>query len=515
MKRRKRFFLLILIISLSISTFSFSFGSEAKPKYGGKLTIADPMSPPLLDPNKDGSYHSSRMTLSIIYEALLRIDPAQGNKLVPGLATSWETKSPIEYIFTLRKGVKFHNGRELIADDVKYSFERGKNPKTGSPFRAYLQPIKDIQILGPYKVRILLKKPYVPFLTYLAGGYNTYIVPKEEVEKHGDLNKVAVGTGPFKMVEYVPGSHMRLAKNKDYWRKGLPYLDEIILRVIKDESARIASVRTNAASITYISFSNVDRVKKVKGVELITGSDAYMGSTLAQFLPNCSRKPFTDKRVRQAMSLVIDRKQIIDTVLFGQGEVAGPIPPVFKKFALPVDYKIDISKAKRLMAEAGYANGFETTILAPHQYPDFVAYAQIIKENLKKIDIDAKINVVEWGVFLKEWKAGNYDTAALASGYKPDPDSFTYEYWHSKSPRNRTKFFTGELDQIVEEQREAVNLEKRKELLYEIQRKLLYDYCPNIYLYSGYGVEVFRDYVKGYKPSCQTRYYLCETWLDK
>lgn len=267
--------------------------------------------------------------------------------------------------------------------------------------------------------------------------------------------------------------------------------------------------------MTYISHANVPMIKKEKGIKIISGYKAYYGATLGQFLPNCSRKPFTDKRVRMAMSLAVDRQQILDTVLFGEAEIAGALSAAFKEFALPVEYKVDLPKAKKLLAEAGYPNGFETTLMAPEAYPDNVAYAQIIKENLKKIGIEAKINIVEWGLFLKEWLGGNFDTAVLTSGPLTEPDGFIYDYWHSKSPRNRTKFLTGELDDLVTRQRETIDKEKRKEILFEIQKRILYDLVPNIYLYSEYGTELHQEYVKGYKASNYTRYYFCETWLDK
>lgn len=512
----KKFILASIFVAFSIMSIHFVLPAyAADPKYGGTLTIADIHSPALLDPHKDGSYQSSVMTLPVIYECLLNIDPTQDDKLIPGLASSWEVKNPTEFVFTLRKGVKFHNGREMVAEDVKYSFERVKDPKTGCPFRSYLEPIQEMEIIDPYKIRIVLKSPYAPFLRYMAGNYGTFIVPKEEVEKNGDLNKVAVGTGPFKMVEYVPGSHMKLIKNNDYWKKGLPYLDGIVFRYIKDESARIAAMRTKSVDITYISHANSPMMKKEKGIKVISDFKAYYGATLGQFLPNCSRKPFTDKRVRMAMSLVVDRQQILDTVLFGDGEIAGPISMVYKEFALRPNYKLDIPQAKKLLAEAGYPNGFETTIMAPPEYPDNVAYAQIIKQNLKQIGIEAKINTIEWGVFLKEWLGGNYDTAVLTSGPLADPDAFMYDYFHSKSPRNRTKFLTGELDDLVTQQRETVDVEKRKKLLYDIQKKILDDIVPNIYLYSEYGLELHQDYIKGYKSSNLTRYYFSEAWRDK
>jgi peptide/nickel transport system substrate-binding protein len=236
--------------------------------------------------------------------------------------------------------------------------------------------------------------------------------------------------------------------------------------------------------------------------------------TLAQFIPNASKAPFSDKRVRQAMSLAIDRKELLDTVVFGSGVVSGPVPPGMGALALKPDYTVNLDRARALLREAGHGSGFKATAKVSPQYPLDVADCQIIKSQLGKIGIELDIQLVEWGQFLKEWLGGNYDTVCLTSGPLADPDGFTFDYFHSKSPRNRSKFFTGELDDIVTQARQATDPARRRELLGEVQRRVL-DLAPVLYLYSANGFEVHRSHVKGYRPSRLSRHGFSEAWLDR
>jgi peptide/nickel transport system substrate-binding protein len=487
-------------------------GAADQPRSGGTITVADPVGPPVLDPHKDGSYQSSGMVLTLFYEGLLRRD--EQGRLQPQLAEAWTAVSPTVYEFKLRRGVTFHNGREMNASDVKYSFERVLDPKTGSPFRALWAAIERLETPDASTVRFHLRQPSAPFLNYLAGPYAYQIVPKEAVEQHGDLNQTAVGTGPFKLVEYVPDSHLKLERHSTYWRKGLPRLDGMTIRIIKDESARLSAIRAGAADVTYVTAANAPLVKQDRNLRLLEGDNVHFGMTLAQFIPNDSKEPFTDKRVRQAMSLAIDRKEIVDTAVFGSGVVSGPIPPAMRPWAIPVSYVVDLDKAKALLREAGHPKGFKATAKVSPQYPLDVANCQIIKSQLQRIGIELEIQLVEWGQFLKEWLGGNYDTVCLTSGPLAEPDAFTYDYFHSKSPRNRAKFFTGELDDLVTQARGATEPEKRRELLAEVQRAVL-DLAPVIYLYSGNGFEVHRPHVKGYQANRLSRYGFAEAWVEK
>lgn len=502
----------IAAVSALVLVMGIGLAEAQQPRPGGVLTIADPVGPPVLDPHKDGSYQASGMVLTLLYEGLLIRD--HGGDLYPHLAESWKAISPTLYEFKIRKGVTFHNGREMDAGDVRYSFERELDPKTGSPFRAIWAAIDKIETPDKWTVRFHLKVPNAPFLNYLAGPYGYQIVAKEAVEKNGDLNQVAVGTGPFRLVEYVPDSHLKLEKHAGYWKKGQPYLDGILIRIIKDESARLSAIRAGAVDVTYVTAVNAPALKRDRSLVLVEGDNVFYGMTLAQFIPNDSKAPFSDKRVRQAMSLAIDRKEILDSVVFGSGVVSGPIPPGMGSFAVTPSYTVDLERARALLREAGLPDGFKATAKVSPQYPLDVADCQIIKNHLQRIGIELDIQLVEWGQFLKEWLGGNYDTVCLTSGPLADPDGFTYDYFHSKSPRNRAKWFTGELDDLVTQARTATDPARRRQLLVEVQRRVL-DLVPVIYLYSGNGFELHRPHVKGYRPNRLSRYGLAGAWLER
>ena len=171
-----------------------------------------------------------------------------------------------------------------------------------------------------------MSTPAAPFLD-LAGPYAHQIVPREVVEKHGDLQQVAVGTARSSSSVHVPDSHLKLEKNGAYWKRGLPYLDGIMIRIVKDESARLAAIRAGAADVTYVTAVNAPAVKQDRNLALLEGDNVYFGMTLAQYVPNASKAPFNDKRVRQAINLVIDRDELLNSVIFGLGTIAEPIPP--------------------------------------------------------------------------------------------------------------------------------------------------------------------------------------------
>jgi peptide/nickel transport system substrate-binding protein len=402
----------------------------------------------------------------------------------------------------------------MDATDVKYSFDRAIDPKTGSTFRVLWSSVEKVEAPDKWTVRFTLSAPSAPFLNYLAGPYAHQIVAREVVEKHGDLQQVAVGTGPFKLVEHVPDSHLKLEKHGGYWKKGLPYLDGLMIRIVKDESARLAAIRAGAVDVTYVTAVNAPAVKADRNLALLEGDNVYFGMTLAQYVPHASKPPFNDKRVRQAVNLAIDRKELVDSVVFGLATIAGPIPPALRPWAIPVSYTVDLERARALMREAGYPNGFKTTAKVSPQYPLDVADCQLIKNHLKRIGIEVEIEQREWGQFLKEWTGGSYDSVCITSGPLTDPDGYTYDYYHSKSSRNRSKWFTGELDDLVSQARMAMDPAKRQELLAEVQRRAL-DLVPVIYLYSGNGFEAHRTTVKGYTPNRFSRYGFAGTWLEK
>ena len=295
------------------------------PKYGGTLSIGITQQVLNLDPHVATAFSSWRV-MELIYEGLLRFDNQL--QLQPALAESW-TVSPngLAYTFKLRSDVKFHDGSQLTAEDVKYSFERVLNPKTSSPLRSRVSAIKAIEILNPTEVKFVLSKPFAPFLDVLP---LIYIVPKDFEKKVGDPKVKTLGTGPFKLAEFGP-DYVRLVRNGDYWDKGLPYLDEVVIRQIPDPSTLRSALRTGQLDLIFgfgVDVTAAGAFAGLPGFQVIS----VPGLNYSLLGIQNARPPFDDVRVRQAISLAIDRRQIAEIVYFGRAAIAGPIPPAVSKW---------------------------------------------------------------------------------------------------------------------------------------------------------------------------------------
>lgn len=246
---KKRHVLGLLCVFLVILVWQISPAFAQTPKRGGWLKVATDDSAVGLDPHLAMVMSTFTFT-EHVYQCLLRYNYKM--ELEPCLATSWEQPDPMTYIFHLRKGVKFHNGREMTSEDIKYSYDRIMDPKTGSPTAELIKPIKSVEAVDKYTVRIRLKETFPDFLNFAAFERNTAIVPKEEVLKHGTLQKVMVGTGPFKLKEYKHGIGATYVRNEDYWEPGIPYIDGFDFLVVKDESSRLAGIRKNLYDIAWL-----------------------------------------------------------------------------------------------------------------------------------------------------------------------------------------------------------------------------------------------------------------------
>ncbi|MCL4459021.1 MAG: ABC transporter substrate-binding protein [Chloroflexi bacterium] len=479
------------------------------PKVGGVLSVAQISEAPGLDPHKVPAAATVRLTEQM-YDALVKLNPNM--QVVPDLASSWETPDPKTYIFHLRKGVKFHNGRELTADDVKYSIERILDKKTGAMAASYFVAIDKIETPDPYTVKFLLKNPFAPFLTNLASFY-AMIVPKEVVEASGDLQKVAVGTGPFKLGERVPDNVTKLERNKDYFIAGQPYLDGLNFFVTKDEAAIVAALRAKQLDFATVSPSSARLLKTEKDLKVVSSPGLayyYLGF-------NGSKPPFNDVRVRQAISYAVDRQKIIDTVFWGEAVLTGPIAPSLGDWAIPVSnypsYTPNVTKAKELLAQAGYPQGFKSTIKVSTQLQ--IEAAQIIQSQLRAIGIETEIVQVEWGTYVADWRASNFDMIAGSNQGRADPDEYTYFHFHSKGSANVWKFSNATVDGLAEQGRTTIDPKERKAVYAELQKEIV-EQSPLLFLCAPNNFFVYQNYVKDYVPMPNIQNLsFATTWLDK
>src|SRR5881396_2003634 len=324
-----------------------------QPKKGGTLILARSGEVTNLDPHKVPAFTSARV-FELVYSYVMRLDENLG--VQPDLAESVPTTSADGKTVTvkLRTGVKFHNGDPLTSADVKYTFDRIIDPKTAAASRSFFTDVDTITAPDDSTVVFDLKNPNAALIAYMAHP-NTGIVSKKIGEANADLSKkeTAIGSGPFKLAEWVPDNFMRFEANKDYYVSGQPYLDGIRINVVPDESNLAAALRTKAADMAIVTDAKVARtLRNETGVTL----DAKPSLSYNLLFVNTKRPPLDNIKVRQAIAYAIDRKAIIDAVAFGEGEVTGPIAPALANYALPPAqyplYTRDVAKAKQLLQEA-------------------------------------------------------------------------------------------------------------------------------------------------------------------
>lgn len=487
-------------------------------KRGGTIVVGNDEDAVGLDPHLAVAF-ASQQFFELVYNGLVRFN-AKG-EIEPDLAASWEIPNPTTYVFRLRQGVKFHNGREMTADDVKYSIDRIRDPKSGAVIRSVYSSVEAVDVVDRYTVRLRLSRPNAALLAMLATRAS-YVVPREEVEKHGTLQKVAVGTGPFKLVEHVPGDHARYVRNDDYFEAGKPYLDGVRINVIKDESSRLAALRRGTIDLTWIKDPAIEALARKE--KAIVAAETPEARQLFVWL-NTRKPPFDNVKLRQAVAAALDRKAIIDTVLLGHAKLSTLLPPAAVPYVLSQEemaalpfYKQDAALVKKLLAEGGRPDGFEFTLRTSPHSPDYVPAAQVMQRQLAQVGITMKIEQMEWGALLKLARSGSGDSDAIAFAriWYPDPEGYAYDTLHSKGSFNVAGYSNAESDRLLEEQRATVDVAKRA----AIWKRLQHLWAEDVPIILPYAMRTryntWQPHVKGFQPmASSSRIYLRETWLEK
>ena len=515
MEKRIRIFFALIIVLLLVGSFpSLVFSVESKT--GGTITVGVNTGAKGWDPQISTSIDSLGH-YEQVYESLAQYNTKM--EIVPALATSWDIPDPLTYIFHIRKGVKFHNGREMTAEDVKYSMERWRDPKVAVVPHQWAA-IDTITVVDPYTIHVKMKLPDSGLMAQIAHNKVSAIVPREVIEKHGDLKNIMCGTGPFKVKEYKPDLYTIYEANKDYWDKGHPRVDQVVFKVVKDETARVAGLRTATLDIGWFNMPlSVMDLKKDKQLQ-VQVSDY---SQQLKFYINHKYFPGNNKKLRQAISAALDRQAMIDSILFGYGELSSIIPPSSKPEVLSKEevamlpfYKRDLELSKRLMKEAGYPNGFTFDLTTAEQNPLWTPTAQMIQANLR--DVGIKVNIVQedWVVHLDAWRKGTFHASVMSALWYPTPEGYIDTYFHSKSKANSWKYNNPEVDKLLEESRVTLDIKKRV----EIWRKLQYIMADDVALILCYvcpgKYEVVRSVLKDYTflPN-HSRIMLKNAWIDK
>ncbi|HSE93500.1 MAG TPA: ABC transporter substrate-binding protein [Methylomirabilota bacterium] len=534
---RRRFVLGLLVPAVAMLVVGVPAFAQP-PKQGGVLRIAD-REAPNLDPHLNISFLTHSWA-NMVYSQLVRYPHGPEQKhsadfsIVGDLAEKWEYKAPTVIDFTLRKGVKFHNkppvnGREVTAEDAKYSIERFMKK---SAFRARFDVVQSVDVVDRHTLRVTLKEPSAPFLNHLAASTYVAILPREVEEKFKDFNRpeAMIGSGPFMLKSYQKGSQIAFERNPDYYMKGMPYLDGVVIEITPDAAARLSLLRAGRVHMGHMwGYAAPEDARSLKK------TNPEMVMNLTGILPNgiiyfrTDQPPFNDVRVRRAISLAIDRKAWNDSILYGEACIEeGPVPCAMKDWKLPVSqmdpakakYLVgyDPAEAKRLLADAGYPNGFTTPMYHwPGYTPPWRTYYDLAADNLAKIGITVEFKPEEYGKYITTTYLGKFEKMAIGPQLPGnDVDDWLFAGFYPEQPHNRSHVADAELNKMLLAQRRELDPTRRLAIVHDIQRyladKAYYAYLPGLPQYITHAPQV-----KGftYHDGFSLGYRLIFTWLDK
>ena len=496
---KKKFGLLVTIILSML--FLVACGGSGDKKEGGDagastgkdtLVIAQGADAKSLDPHASNDNPSSRIRVQI-YDRLMDLD--DNGVPQPMLAESWERPDDKTIIFHLRKGVKFHNGDEMKASDVKFSLERALAAPEVSHI---LTGINGVEVLDDYTVKVTTEKPMAAILNNLAHTTIAILSEKATKEAGDKFGQNPVGSGPYKFVSWQSGDRVTLEAFPEYWQGEAP-IKNVVFRNIVEETNRTIGLETGELDIIY-DIQGMDKNKLKDDDRFVVIEGPQVSMTYLGF--NMKKAPYDNPKVREAISYAIDQKPIIDTVFLGAGEAANSIigPNVWGYYDVE-KYTQDIEKAKALLAEAGYPNGFKAKIWV-NDNPVRRDTAVILQDQLKQIGIDLAIETVEWGAFLDGTARGDHEMFLLGWGtVTRDPDYGIYELVSTStmgSAGNRSFYSNPKVDKLLEEGRTELDPEKRKAIYKEIQEIIRKDIPMYMIIYPLQNV-VTQKNIKNFK----------------
>ncbi|MGH7350195.1 MAG: ABC transporter substrate-binding protein [Candidatus Rokuibacteriota bacterium] len=452
--------------------------AQTKPEGEMRFAFYVTISPVWFDPGDVTGFITPFWTLWALHDALVKTMP--GTPMAPSLAESWTVSADQKvYDFKLRPGLKFHNGDPFTAEDVKFSFQRAKG------YKILKDKVRDVEVAGPLRVRIHLHEPWPDFMTFygtmVAGA--GWIVPKKYVEQVGDagFKKHPIGLGPYKFVSHTPGIELVLEAFEGYWRK-VPSVKRLVFKSVPEANTRYAMLKRGEVDLAYLlDVPQAQDLKRDPSFKV-----AFSGGIATFYLDYFDmwdpKSPWADRRVRLAASHALDRRAINEAETLGQSRLTGGFVPRNLGFALAIDaHAYDPAKAKQLLAEAGYPNGFDAGEL--HPFPPYFSMGEAAATYLQAVGIRTRIRTMERAAFIAEWNAkklrgvclcitGVYGNAASRmSEYVPSTGAYAYGGWP-------------DVDALFQQQSRETDRKKREALLHQIQRILaervrfgmIYDY---------------------------------------
>jgi peptide/nickel transport system substrate-binding protein len=472
---------------------------KTPPKYGGSLRMGSHRDLDSLNPFF-ATQSETRRIRTLVYEPLITTDDKFAYQ--PNLAASWKiSPNGLSYTFELRRGVKFHNGAEMTAEDVKWCMDYVLEPKNVAYGRSRLLLVSKVEAPASHTVRIHLKNPSAPFLGFLSDIGVLLVVPKGSVPPGGaKLDAAPPGTGPFQVLSWKPRQRTVFKKFDRYWRKGIPYLDEILFDRVPDETTRFTALRAGELDlIGRVPYSGVIGIKQksIQGIHL--AESPY--SDFRRLIFNVKEGPFKDKRLRQAIAYALDKKHLIEGAYLGLGMPTNqklvPGSPFFFN-DLP-DRSNNPERAKQLLKEAGYETGLKFTVIGRPGYEDQL---QMVQAQLRKVGVEVAIDIMDTATYDRRQREMQFVVTPRGGEVSIEPDDIYYPDYRTETGEKRTANFSGfshpEVDRLLEEGRKTLNQETRKEIYRKVM-EIINEEVPEINLAFISRFFGYQSHVKGFR----------------
>jgi peptide/nickel transport system substrate-binding protein len=511
-----RIFLLVWSLFL-LSSADLLTGAEV-PKYGGRLMLAIRNDINGLNPFVRTT-STNVYVRQLVYESLLDFD--KNGKLVPSLAESW-TISPDgkSYLFKLRKGVTFHDGKELSAEDVKWSVDYAMDPNNGTTGLSMLKSVERVNVKDKLTAEFVLKNPHAGFLSMVATIRPFPIVPNRSVPSGKlDLPGFPPGTGPFAFKDYKPAREIAFVRNKNYWRKGVPYLDELILKPVLEDQVRFTGVRAGDLDIIERTpYSFIAKILKGEYRDLKTAVARHAG--YRRLLFNVADPPFNDVRLRQAVRYAVDKRKYIDGAFWGLGEPADQLFPSGSAWRVKLpELKPDPSKVKAMLKDVGVVPDWELELIGQKSEEEEL---QVIHQQLTSAGIKTKVTILERGARLTRERGGDFMMVLSGGDIPDDPaEEFQSEFGCAEEEvkaKKRTENSSGYCNKEVDRLLETAIKTKDAKQRYELYRKVIqvfHDDVVDIPLAYVPRYFVFQHKVLGFETDADGRFNMPDGGLSR
>jgi peptide/nickel transport system substrate-binding protein len=526
---------LTALVAAALAVACITNAQAAEPKHGGILHFYHRETPPSLSIHEEATF-SVNVAAMGIYNNLVEYDQHKpqnsASTIVPDLATSWSwNKDNTELTFKLRQGVKWHDGQPFTAKDVKCTFDllqgKAQDKFRKNPRKDWFAQVADVTVKGDDEVTFHLKRPQPSLLAMLASGYTPIYschVPAAQMRTH------PIGTGPYKFVEMKQNESIKLVKNPDYWKKGLPYLDGIEFTIITNRATAVLAFVAGKVDMTFPTEMTKALIADIKKQDPTAVCEIAPINVSTNLIINRENPPFNNLELRKAMALALDRKPMIDIIFQGAGDIGGTLlPPPEGVWGMPPDIlktipgygdvQKDREQARAIMTKLGYSASnplkikVSTRNLATYRDP-----AVVLIDQLKTIYIDAELDPVESSQWFAKVARNDYSVGLNLTGNGiDDPDQAFYENYACGSERNYTHYCNKELEALFDKQSVETDVQKRKQMVWDIDKKLQEDVARPILMHARSGM-CWKPFVKNLTVmtnSAYNGYRYEDIWLDK